>query len=269
MMSSITRRGLRAAATSISIAAAFAIVTTVNATTQSDPADAVAKAPPATLVPAEIAPLAPLLEHPRTSSNVVEQLRRNHYVSKSIDDALSSAMLDKYLSILDGNKSYFLASDIAEFEALRYELDDALKASDLAPAFRIFNRYQDRLLQRLDYSLKLLQQGLETFDFATDESLQIDREQAQWPKDENELDDLWRRRLKSQVLSLRLNDKSPEDILDTLTKRLRNQLKMLERNKSEDAFQVYMNAFASTFDHIPNISRRALRKTSTLICRCH
>lgn len=244
----LNRRLIRAAATSTVIAAAFAAVTTVSATTASVPADVAAKTELPTLAPATIAPLAPLLEHPRTSSNVVEQLRRNHYVSKSIDDALSSAMLDKYLSILDGNKSYFLASDIAEFETLRYELDDALKASDLAPAFRIFNRYQDRLLQRLDYSLKILQQGLETFDFEKDETLQIDRERAQWPKDESELDDLWRRRLKSQVLSLRLNDKSPEDILDTLTKRLRNQLKMLERNKSEDAFQVYMNAFASTFD---------------------
>ena len=71
--------------------------------------------------------LQPLAEHPRTSVSVVEQLRRNHYLRKPIDDALSSAMFDKYLGMLDGNRSYFLASDIETFESLRFTLDDALK----------------------------------------------------------------------------------------------------------------------------------------------
>ncbi|MED5346769.1 MAG: S41 family peptidase, partial [Pseudomonadota bacterium] len=198
--------------------------------------------------PATIAPLRPLAEHPRTSLNVVEQLRRNHYLRKPIDDALSSAMLDKYLNILDSSKSYFLASDIQAFEALRYSLDNALKDSDLDPAFHIFNRYQDRLLNRLNFSLQLLDQELASFDFEVEETIEIDREQAQWPADQAELDDLWRRRLKSQILSLRLSDKTLEETVETLTKRVRNQIKMLKRNKSEDAFQVYMNAFASTYD---------------------
>ncbi|MEC7612958.1 MAG: carboxy terminal-processing peptidase, partial [Pseudomonadota bacterium] len=198
--------------------------------------------------PATIAPLRPLAEHPRTSLNVVEQLRRNHYLRKPIDDALSSAMLDKYLNILDSSKSYFLASDIQAFEALRYSLDNALKDSDLDPAFHIFNRYQDRLLNRLNFSLQLLDQELASFDFEVEETIEIDREQAEWPADQAELDDLWRRRLKSQILSLRLSDKTPEETVETLTKRVRNQIKMLKRNKSEDAFQVYMNAFASTYD---------------------
>ena len=193
-------------------------------------------------------PLRPLAEHPRTSVNVVEQLRRNHYIRKPVDDALSSAMFDKYLSMLDGNRSYFLASDIQTFESLRFTLDDALKDSDLGPAFYIFNRYQQRLLERLNYSLSLLEQGIDQFDFTAEESLLIDREAAPWPVDSLDQDDLWRRRLKAQILSLHLNDKEPAEISEILTKRLRNQIKMAKRNKSEDAFQLYMNAFASTFD---------------------
>lgn len=242
-MTSFKKR-LQQIATVASLALAVAIVSTTQPLVASDDSSPVPKPENST----GIAPLAPLAEHPRTSINIVEQLRRNHYLSKPIDDALSSAMLDKYLGILDGNKSYFLASDIQEFEPLRFRLDDALKTSDLDPAFHIFNRYQDRLLQRLDYSLALLQQGLETFDFTAEEALNIDREQAAWPADTKALDELWRQRLKSQILSLRLNDKDPDEIVDTLTKRLRNQMKMLKRNKSEDAFQVYMNSFASTYD---------------------
>ncbi len=192
--------------------------------------------------------LQPLAEHPRTSVSVVEQLRRNHYLRKPIDDALSSAMFDKYLSMLDGNRSYFLASDIETFESLRFTLDDALKDSDLDPAFYIFNRYQQRLLERLNYSLLLIEQGLDQFDFTVEESLLIDRETATWPVDSRYQDDLWRRRVKAQVLSLYLNDKEPAEISEILTKRLRNQIKMANRNKSEDAFQLYMNAFASNFD---------------------
>ena len=103
-------------------------------------------------------------------------------------------------------------------------------------------------MNRLNFSLQLLDQGLASFDFEVEETIAIDREQAEWPADQAELDDLWRRRLKSQILSLRLSDKTPEEIVETLTKRVRNQIKMLKRNKSEDAFQVYMNAFASTYD---------------------
>jgi carboxyl-terminal processing protease len=193
-------------------------------------------------------PLKPLTEHPRTSINVVEQLRRNHYIRKPIDDELSSQMFDKFLGMLDGNRSYFLASDIQSFEPLRLKLDNALKHSDLEPAFLMFNRYQQRLFERLNYSLSLLEGGVEQFDFTLDESLQIDREDAQWPIDGEAQDDLWRRRLKAQILSLRLNDKDDTEIAEILTKRLRNQIKMAKRNKSEDAFQLYMNAFASTFD---------------------
>ena len=193
-------------------------------------------------------PLKPLAEHPRTSVNVVEQLRRNHYIRKPVDDALSSEMFDKFLGMLDSNRSYFLASDIRSFEPLRFKLDDALKGSDLKPAFYIFNRYQRRLLERLDYSLSILEQGVDQFDFSIAESLQIDRENAEWPADRQAQDNLWRQRLKAQILSLRLNDKEDAEISEILTKRLRNRIKMAKRNKSEDAFQLYMNAFASTFD---------------------
>ena len=193
-------------------------------------------------------PLKPLAEHPRTSINVVEQLRRNHYIRKPIDDKLSSQMFDKFLGMLDGNRSYFLASDIKNFEPLRLTLDNALKESDLEPAFLMFNRYQQRLFERMNYSLSLLEGGIEQFDFTLDESLQIDREDAQWPINSEAQDDLWRRRLKAQILSLRLNDKDDVEISEILTKRLRNQIKMAKRNKSEDAFQLYMNSFASTFD---------------------
>lgn len=200
-------------------------------------------------VVAKTAPtLEPLDVHPRTSLTVVEQLRHNHYVRKPLDDGISSDVFDKYLDLLDGGRAYFLASDVEGFERYRYQLDDALKRGNLDPAFDIFNRYQQRVVGRLNYLLEQIDGGLEGIDFTLDEKIEIDRENSPWPSTQAEQDELWRKRLKAAVLSLRLNDKPLEDIAEQLTKRYKNRLKQTLQNKSEDAFQIYINAFASTYD---------------------
>jgi carboxyl-terminal processing protease len=192
--------------------------------------------------------LAPLATHPRTAQIVVQQLRRNHYVDLKVNDALSSDMFDNYLEALDPGRYYFLAADIAEFEGYRYELDNALRRGDLLPAYRMFNRLQQRLLERTKYMQRAIDLGLERLDFTTDEVIQIKRENVAWSIDQATQDDLWNRRLKSQVLSMKLNDKELEEIAETLAKRYRNQQKVALRNRSEDAFQTFINAFAATFD---------------------
>ena len=192
--------------------------------------------------------LSPLDIHPRTSLIVVEQLRRNHYINKTVNDELSEHIFDKYLAVLDPGHYYFIANDITDFEKYRFRLDDALKKGDLDPAFVIFNRYQMRIVDRLNYLIGMIDSGIENLDFSREESILVSREDAQWSEDEAAHDDLWRRRLKAQVLAMKLGDKTMEEISEQLRKRYRNQLKIAVRNKSEDAFQAYINAFAHTYD---------------------
>ncbi len=192
--------------------------------------------------------LAPLATHSRTAQIVVQQLRRNHYVDLKVNDALSSDTFDNYIEALDPGRYYFLAADIAEFEGYRYELDNALRRGDLLPAYRMFNRLQKRLLERTTYMQRAIDSGLKRLDFTTDEVIWIKREKVAWPIDQATQDDLWNRRLKSQVLNMKLNDKELEEIAETLGKRYRNQQKVALRNRSEDAFQTFINAFAATFD---------------------
>ena len=205
--------------------------------------------------------LDPLDVHPRTSLTVVEQLRTAHYIPKGLNDDASSATFDKYLESLDGGRSYLLASDVSEFENYRYKLDDALKRGKLKPAFDMFNRYQNRVVNRLEYMLNQLEGGIEDINFEIDERLEIDRENSAWPASEEQLDDLWRRRLKANVLSMKLNGKDLEEIQSVLTKRYKNRLKQTRLIRSEDAFQVYMNAFASTYD--PHTSYLSPRTSET------
>ena len=201
-----------------------------------------------TLEDVEISPLEPLDVHPRTSVNVVEQLARHHYVRQSIDDDLSSEVFDRYLEMLDPQRSYFLAEEVRGFEQYRYALDDALRRGDLEPGFEIFNAYHANLIDRLGYTISLLEAGIDDWDFEIDESLETDRSESPWLETEAERDDLWRRRLKANVLSMRLNDKEMDEIAEVLLKRYQNRLHRATQTNSEDAFQVYMNAVASSYD---------------------
>ena len=197
---------------------------------------------------AEIVALSPLDVHPRTALGIVDQLRHNHYLKKPLDDQLSSDIFEKYLSLLDGAKVYFTEADVQELEKYRYLLDDALVRGNLEPAFEIFNRYQLRLNERLNFLLDELNAGITDMDFEVDESIEIDRENATWPADPAELDAIWHKRLKAAALSMKLNGKDMEEIQELLTKRYSNRLKQSRQTKSEDAFQLYVNAFASTYD---------------------
>ncbi|MFP6837469.1 MAG: tail-specific protease, partial [Pseudomonadales bacterium] len=194
--------------------------------------------------PAEAISLSPLDVHPRISLTIVEQLRHAHYLKKSLDDQASSQIFEKYLGMLDGSKVYFTSADMAAVEKYRYVLDDALIRGDLQPAFMIFNRYQDRLRNRLEFLLGELESGLDKLDFEADEYIEIDRENAPWAADEVALDALWRKRLKAAVLSMKLNGKELDEVETLLKKRYSNRLKQSKQTKSEDAFQLYVNAFA-------------------------
>lgn len=182
------------------------------------------------------------------SLNVVELLKRHHYSKPPLDDARSAIIYDSYLKLLDPSRSYFLASDIAEFDKWKFQFDDFLKNGDLNPGFSMYKRYLDRVKARLDFALAELNKGVESFDFTAKENLQIDRKDAPWLKTEAELNDLWRKRIKDEVLRLKIAGKEPSKIQELLTKRYKNQLARLDQTRSEDIFQAYINTFAMSYD---------------------
>ncbi len=197
---------------------------------------------------AEAPILAPLDVHKRTSLAIVEQLRHNHYLRKSLNDETSSEIFDNYLNTLDGARLYFSAADIAAIEEYRHRLDDALKRGDLRPAFDIFNRYQQRVVERLEYLLSELDKGVGVFDFTLDDAILLDRSETPWLADAAAVNESWRKRLKSAVLNMKLSGKADAEIQELLTKRYGNRLKQALQTTSEDAFGLYANAFTSVYD---------------------
>lgn len=182
------------------------------------------------------------------SLNVVELLKRHHYSKPPLNDARSIIIYDSYIKLLDPARSYFLASDIAEFDKWKTQFDDFLKSGNLQPGFDIYKRYLDRVKSRLDFTLAELDKGVDKIDFTTHETLLVDRKDAAWIKTEADLDDLWRKRLKDEVLRLKIAGKEPKAIQELLTKRYKNQLARLDQTRSEDIFQAYINTFAQSYD---------------------
>ncbi len=150
-------------------------------------------------------PLSMENRHPEISRNVSKLIEELHYSQPDLDNSLSSAILDLYLDTLDGNRMYFLSSDIASFGRYRYELDERAKSGELEPVFEIFNVFRDRVRERFDYALDLLETQP---DFGVDETFRFDRSELGWPVSEEELDDIWRRKVKSDALSLMLAEES-------------------------------------------------------------
>ena len=182
------------------------------------------------------------------SLNVVELLKRHHYSKPPLNDARSVIIYDSYIKLLDPARSYFLASDVAEFDKWKTQFDDFLKSGNLDPGFTIYKRYLDRVKSRLDFALAELNKGVDNFDFTTKETLLVDRKDAPWIKTQAELDDLWRKRVKDEVLRLKIAGKEPKAIQELLTKRYKNQLTRLDQTRAEDIFQTYINTFAQSYD---------------------
>ncbi|WP_164497649.1 carboxy terminal-processing peptidase [Pseudomonas sp. AFG_SD02_1510_Pfu_092] len=182
------------------------------------------------------------------SLNVVELLKRHHYSKPPLDDARSVIIYDSYIKLLDPARSYFTAADIAEFDKWKTQFDDFLKSGNLDPGFTIYKRYLDRVKQRLDFALAELNKGVDKIDFNAKETLLIDRKDAPWLKDQAELDELWRKRVKDEVLRQKIAGKEPKQIQETLTKRYKNQLSRLDQTRAEDIFQAYINTFAQSYD---------------------
>lgn len=183
--------------------------------------------------------------HRRVMRLVSEVVERQHYRQAALDDDLSGQIYERYLEELDGTRSYLLAADIAEFERLRYRLDDAIRDADAAPAFEIFTRYRQRNREVLRYALTLLDSEP---DFTLDESFRFDRSDEDWPESETELRELWRKRVKNDALSLVLAGKQWPEAREILRKRYERFAKRIEQVTADDVFETFMNAYSHVYD---------------------
>ncbi len=197
------------------------------------------------VLPDSVKTLEPLAYHSQEDQLINTILARYHYNKFKLNDSLSSVIFDRYLKTLDGTRSYFTQSDINELEEYRNSLDDDIKAGNLEPAFEIFNLFRERFHERVSYIDTLLKKE---FDYTKNESLEVDREKAPWASSETELNEIWRKRIKNDALTRKLNGETWEKISSNLVKRYDNFERTIFQYNSEDVFQLIMNAYTESID---------------------
>ena len=187
----------------------------------------------------------PWEKHPQIAETVARLLTRYHYRRQPLNDSLSEVIYNTYLKRLDNQKMYFLQKDIDDFNKYKDQLDDDLYTGNIMPAYKIFNRFKKLLTKRVKLIDSQLDKG---FDFTVDEYFAPDREDSSYAKTENELNELWRKKLKYETLGLILNGKKEDKSIETLRKRYHRFHKLILQYDAEDVFQLFMNSVCYTED---------------------
>lgn len=183
-----------------------------------------------------------------TTKKLVEMLSSRHYREQAVDDALSQAFLEKYLASLDPARMFFLAADVEEFLKHKNKFDDDFKSGDLAYGFTIYERYRQRLTDRLEKVVAALSDPKVKFSFDKDELVEIDREKSPWPITAKEANELWDKRLRLSLLNQKLSGKEPEKARETLLKRYQNQLKRVAQQSAADVYESMINSLTLLYD---------------------
>jgi len=200
-------------------------------------------------------------QHPMVYQLIGQILSSYHYKKLTVNDELSSKILDNYLENLDPGKIYFLQEDINRFNAWRNQFDDDLLQGNVFKAFDIYNVYQQRMYDRIQFTFDLLNNEM---DFSIMDSFLVDRENAQWISSYKEYDELWRKKTKNEALQLKADGKDFKIWSDILRKRYYNLLKQMAKTKNEDVFSFFANSLTEISDpHTNYFSPRAAEDFAT------
>ncbi|WHQ76953.1 carboxy terminal-processing peptidase [Pantoea sp. Lij88] len=200
-------------------------------------------------------------QDPTVSERVTSRFTRSHYRQFDLDQNFSAKIFDRYLNMLDYSHNVLLASDVAQFASKKTTVGDELRSGKLDLFYDIYNLAQKRRFERYQYALTVLARPM---NFSGNDTIDIDRAKAPWPKDEAELNALWDAKVKYDQLSLKLAGKDDNEIRDVLTKRYNFAIRRLAQSNGEDVFQLVMNAFAREIDpHTSYLSPRNTEQFNT------
>ncbi len=186
-----------------------------------------------------------------TESNITRLtttiLERSQFAHHPLDAELAGRFLDGYLDALDGSRSLFLQSDVAQFARYRATLAQATRTDgDTSAARAILARFLERLRQRQSFVAQYLRAG--SFDFTGHDQFSFDREHAERPKDEGAAQALWQAQLRAEYLQEKLSDSTPEQITKRLNARYTEQVKLMQTLKADEVLDIYLNALAHVYD---------------------
>ena len=188
-------------------------------------------------------------------------LEEGHYTHQPLNDDVSRKFLQSYLELLDFSHLFFTQGDIDALNA-KYgtALDDEVLLGNLQPAYEIFDLYTKRVEDRVAKIKELLKQPM---DFKSDETLQLNRQKAPWPKDEAEADQLWRGRIKNELLQENLSEHPIEPGPALVARRYDRLIRNVHEEDREEQVKLFLDSLAQTYDpHSEYLSKADLKNFS-------
>ena len=192
-----------------------------------------------------------------TARQVAEMVTRKHISHARIDDKISVRLVKRYVESLDPQKLYFTKADVSKFDSNRTILDDAIKSGNVDFAFQAFDVYLARLHERIKLAHELIDQK---HDFTLEEEIVVDADDLDWADSEDEIRERWRKRIKFDMLSLRLDESQKKDeIIDRLHKRYRTIERTMEQTESFEKLEMYLSSLTHCLDpHSSYMSKQTL-----------
>lgn len=178
------------------------------------------------------------------TTEIIKILSDQHYVKKPYSSIRPKAF-DLFIERLDPAKSIFLESEVLSYQANLNLLDEGFK-SDLAEAFKLFEIYKNRYLNRHDAQVAFLNQITEQ-DLILNRKIRRDRSEAIRPGGLNDLKTLWESLIINDVIQLILSGNTLEEAKEKLLKRLTNQKNFFSQTRQEDIFNIYVNSITSSY----------------------
>ena len=188
------------------------------------------------------------------SNEVFKKLKKEHYIKNFVKDDFNIRYINALIDRLDGNKLYFIESEITNFKE---ESNQYLGNSfDIDLAYLIINLYFERLVAFSEYQIKLIEKN--SFDFTKDEFIDIYYEDNQWAESEGLLKEIWRNETKNDLLVALMSETLSDDANKVLLKRYKNRIKRIQQQKEEDIFSIAINTLTNQFDpHSSYLSPRS------------
>ena len=172
-------------------------------------------------------------------------LEREHYLGRPIDDEVARRWFKAFLEALDPMKVYFMQGDVDGFLQKRDSLDDLVKRGDVSFAYEVLGRFLQRVDSRLPLIEKLIQAPQ---DFTVQESIVTDRDATSWAKTEAESEDLWRKRIKYDLLVQKMEKTPLDEAKDKLLRRYRSFAKRMHQMTADELLETYLSTLTGSLD---------------------
>ena len=176
---------------------------------------------------------------------VKSYLEREHFLRKPIDDEIAARWFNTFLAALDPLKIYFLQSDVDSFAERKSSLDDLVRRGDVSFAYEVYDRFLERVDERIPIVEELLNSKL---DFNQKESIVIDRDIAVWAKTQDEVRDKWKKRIKYDLLVQKMEKVAPEEARKKLLRRYTSFAKRMHQMNADELLETYLSSLTSSLD---------------------